>query len=300
MDAFEDKESLTLPDIFSVPFTSRIYLNTLRKDEGDNGQDSFARVSSTFMYRYTGRVLASTIKGQHTQLKFFETMDRRVYILLVLSIFIISLVLAISRVSNSNFFCKLWSQLLIILSDNYLKKTAMRSTAERLLTAVWLMSCTVFMAAFLGLSRDSMIKPKPIYWIDSWADLAYLAKWQHLAIVTTYASDLNFYINNFKNENIAQKFAKRIELFNNDDLNNEPTMWDKRVKFREVKDGEAALVGDLYYLDTLKQNLVSRYGMIEDLDFHVSKSDDIASQPSFIVTNRLTINNSMASKLNLV
>ena len=280
-----------------VPFTSRIYLNTIGTILSNSGLNSHAKVSSTFMYRYTGRVLARTIQKDHMPFKLFETMDYRIYFSILASVIIISLVMAISRTSIKTFVSNFWSYLSVILSDTHSIKNAVKSTAERLLTCVWLMSCTVLLAAFSGLLRDLMIKPKPIYWIDSWDDLA---EWKHLAIYTTYASDVNYYISFSSNESIAQNFAKRMVLLNNDDLNNDPKKWDIGPYYDGIRDGKVAMVGDLFYMDTFKQNLISRYGMIENLDFHISELDDIASQPSFIVTNGLTFNDSMTSKLNQV
>ena len=142
-----------------------------------------------------------------------------------------------------------------------------------------------------------MIKPKPIYWIDSWDDLA---EWKHLTISATSVSGIQYYITNFGNESMAQNFAKRIVVLNNDVLYNDPKRWDTDLDYEGVKEGRVALVSDSFYLDTLKQNLISRYGMIEDLDFHISKSDKLVSQPSFIITNVFSFNDVMASKLNLV
>ena len=299
IDAFEGEKLLTLPHILLVPFTSRIYLNTVGTipGEGNSGLNSYAKVSSTVMYRYTGRVLASTVRREHTPFKLFQTLDYRIYISILASVITMSLEMAISRTSIKTFVSNFWSYLSVILSDTYSIRNVVKSTADRLMTGVWLMSCTVLLAAFSGLLRDLMIQPNPISWIDSWDDLA---EWKHLCIYTTYASEVNFYISYFSNESIAQNFAKRMKLLNNDELYKDFKRWDTDIDYQGIKDGTAALVGDLFYIDTLKQNLVSRYGMIENLDFHISELDDIASQPSFIVTNGLTFNDSMTSKLNQV
>ena len=299
-DTFQGEESPEeLPDILLVPFTARIYLDAIKNIKEQRGYniEPIVRISSTIMYRYSDSVLASTIKGKYTPFKIFETMDFRIYIFILLSVFIMSLVVAIPRVSINVFFSNLWSHLSIILSDNYSVKSAVMSTADRLMIGVWLMSCTVLLAAFSGLIRELMIKPKPIYWIDSLDDLA---EWKHLTIWTTSATGLSYYLTNFRNESMAQNFVKRIVVLNNDLLSDDPKRWDNEFDYNGVKDGKVAIVGDLFYSYILKQNLISRYGMIEDLDFHISKSDDLPSQPSFIVTMTYSFNDYMASILNLV
>ena len=276
------------PDIMLIPMISRIFLDTIKrfKDERSVDIEPFMRVSSTIMYRYTDKVLAKTRRGGETPFKFFESMDYRVYILLLLSVIVMSLVVAIPRASINSFLSNVWSHLSIILSDTYSVKTAVMSTADRLLTGVWLMSCFVVLAAFSGLLRDLMIKPKPIYWIDSWDDLA---EWQHMKIATSSVGGIEDYITNFANESMAQNFVKRKVLINIDDLYNDPKRWDTDFDYEGVRDGRVALVGDLFYLNILKQNLFSRYGMIEDLDFHISKSDNLISQPSFIMSLHSTM-----------
>ena len=153
------------------------------------------------------------------------------------------------------------------------------------------------LSAFSGLLRGLMIKPKPIYWIASWDDLAEL---QHLTLWVTSVSDGYYYANNSINDSLAENFAKRMVVTDHDYLENEPKRWDTDVDYDGVRDGKVALVCDLFYLNTLKQNLISRYEMIEDLDFNKSKSADLVSQPTFIVTNVLSFDDHMASKLNLV
>ena len=192
------------------------------------------------------------------------------------------------------FFVTFWAYLSVIISDTYTIK--MKTLLERNLMGIWLMSCTVLLAAFAGLLRNLMIKPKPIYWIDSWNDLG---QWQHLNIVTSSFGEIYYYVNHYVTDSLAKNFAKRIMVTDHDKLAGDESNWD-RADFGVIKDHKVALVGDLYYLDIAKQNLISRYAMIEDLDFHISKSEDRISQPTFTLTNRLTFNDSMASTLNLM
>ena len=155
-NSFEAQRTF-FPDIFLIPIYARIYLNGIKRIREERGFDieQYSRVSSTIIYRYNDKVLASTKRGGLTPFKLFETMDYRVYILLLFSVIMLSLVVAIPRASINIFFSNLWAHLSIILSDTYSMKTAVMSTADRLLTGVWLMSCTVLLAAFSGLFKGS-------------------------------------------------------------------------------------------------------------------------------------------------
>ena len=76
--------------------------------------------------------------------------------------------------------------------------------------------------------------------------------------------------------------------------------YDEDFDYEGIRDGKVALIEDRFYLEIFKQNLMMKYGMIEDRDFHISNSDDIIPQPIFLMTNKVRLNKSMADKLDNV
>ena len=252
-------------------------------------------VTSSVTNLYVDNVIASTVKGNQNMFNVLASFDYSNYIAIILSMIIMSLVVAISRKSMQTFFEYFWSYLSVILSDYYSLK--IKSRIDKLFTGVWLMSCTVLLAAFSGLLRDRLLEPQPIYWIDSWKDLA---QREHLKIHTFDTSGISIYTSTFPTETLTQNLAKRIKRIKIDEFEVGNKSFDYDLDYRGIVNGEVAFSENDDYLNILKQNLITRYGLIEDIDFHISRTDEISSQPIFWVTNKLRFNNIMANKLNLV
>ena len=204
-----------------------------------------------------------------------------------------SIVIGIARKSVKTLLSTLWSYLSVILSDYYNLK--IESTIDRQLTGVWLISCTVLLAAFSGVLRDLLIKPKPIYWIDSLEDLI---KWEHLTIHTLDRSDLSWFMRNFPNDTMVEAFHKRIVTLSGDDFEQGRKSYDNDQDYEGVRDGMVAIVAQDIYLNVHKFNMVNKFNMTEDLDFHISRHE--ITQPIFAITNTIRINETMASVLDKV
>ena len=112
--------------------------------------------------------------------RIFESLDLYIYVSIIISIIVLSLLSTLSIRSKNKFLTVLWSYVSVILSDNYSLKYNAKS--DRFLIGVWLMSCTVLLAAISGIFREFLIKAKPIYYIDTWKDLA---EWNLLNVGVT-------------------------------------------------------------------------------------------------------------------
>ena len=286
-----------LPHILWIKMDGARYFHLLKyilKTRNEDISDKLG-LSSSLMYRYPDRVLASTIKGSDSIFKIFESFDDNIYLATIASSLAMSLLVAISHRSIKTFFSYLWSYLSVILSDYYALK--IESRIDRLLTGVWLMSCTVLLAAFSGVLRELMIRAKPIYWIDTWEDLS---KWKHLRIDTFKATGLANYLDNFKHEPLAIELNKTINYLDYDLFKDGRKSYDKDLDYQGFKNGHAAFVDDYNYVEFFKRNLISGYGLVEDIDIHISESDDLASLPVFAVVNKERFNQIWLFKLNLM
>ena len=166
-------------------------------------------VTSSFTSLYLDNVIASTVKGNQNMFQVLTSLDNSIYFANILSMVIMSLVVAISRKSMKTFFAYIWSYASVILSDYYSLKIGSR--IDKLFTGVWLMSCTVLLAAFSGLLRDQLLEPQPIYWIDLWENLV---ERKHLTIVTFDTSGLSIYTRYFSSETLAQNLDKKSSELN--------------------------------------------------------------------------------------
>ena len=88
----------------------------------------------------------------------------------MLTIITLSLLVAIKSKSLKMFHDKLWSHIAIILSEHYSR--VFDDNVDMFFKGLWLVSCTIMLAAFPGPLLDRMMKPQPIYLIDSYKDLA--------------------------------------------------------------------------------------------------------------------------------
>ena len=110
-----------------------------------------------------------SILGHKMTLNFFECFEPQVYLTLLATLLIISLIVSAINRKILYFYDSLWKYTSVLLSHSHSLQS--NRISERLLSGVWLMSCTVLLAAFSGLLRDHLLRPDPIYWIDSLQDL---------------------------------------------------------------------------------------------------------------------------------
>ena len=163
-----------------------------------------------------------------------------------------------------------------------------------ILLSHWLLMCVILTAAFSGMLRDLLIKPRPIYWVDSWDDLV---NWNELKIQTpVLGSFVNFIRKNpdhYWSKEIINN--KRLQIFQPSILNDN---LDKAFDFDGIANGKVALVLPSQYLHVLKNNLVVR-GLEEDIDFHISKNGDHLVS-CFVFYSEKNMNNYQIVKFNFM
>ena len=165
--------------------------------------------------------------------------------------------------------------------------------SERLLSGLWLMSCTVLLAAFAGLVRNLLLRPDPIYWIDSLQDLY---EWKDLQIQTFRATYLHSYTEHSVDDPMADNFGHRLEV-----LNYYPTVDSGEkdindIDYSGIVEGRTAVVSTVQTLTLIKYRLKDRE---EDIDYHISTHEEV-SQSEHFWTNGVRLNKSMFNKINMV
>ena len=165
---------------------------------------------------------------------------------------------------------------------------------DRLLSGVWLMACIVILAAFAGLLTDLLIRRPTIDWIDSLRDLCH---WNDVRIKTFKSDYIDDLINDFPNDSMAKSFQKRVERLNfSAHLSRNKSNY---LDYNGVVQGRFAIVADLEFLNIEKTYLIEKLGYNEDVDFHISRLEEI-STPGFILSNRFRLKKSMAFILDKV
>ena len=159
-----------------------------------------------------------------------------------------------------------------------------------ILSSHWLVMCVILTAAFSGMLKDLLIKPRTIYWIDSWDDLV---NWKELKIQTVVLNGLVNFIRKNPDHYLSKEIInnKRLQAF-------QPSIFsenlDKVFDFDGIANGKVALVFPSQNLHVLKNNLIVR-GLEEDIDFHISKNGD-SLKSCFVFYSEKNMNNKQIQK----
>ena len=162
---------------------------------------------------------------------------------------------------------------------------------ERTLAGIWLLSCTILLAAFSGQLREQILRPDPIDWIDSWEDLH---EWKDMKIQVNFHSEIKRLINNQPDHPFSLDFKNRLQFDEEDEKNQEDSY---NMDIEGMKSGRVAVSYPSAILQILKQNFIEE-NFREDIDFHISQSG--FTGPFFSLTNADSFNDTMARKYDLV
>ena len=138
------------------------------------------------------------------------------------------------------------------------------------MSGLWLMACTVLLAAFSGKLRDQQLKPKPIYWIETWDDLY---EWKDIQIQTYDLTEVSNFVKNFPNDTMAQDFGMRANIREQTLLTNDLVGGGNIYTFFDfdgMRTGRTAIIYANHFLQILKKKLISDE-FREDIDFHLSE-----------------------------
>ena len=215
-----------------------------------------------------------------------ECFEWEVYYGIIGSMALMALVIGLYRQSFKAFLTTFWSYSAVILSDCY--TIPLNTVYERLLSGVWLLVCTVLLSAFSGQLREGLMRPKPIYWIDSIEELHELEEWKDKKIQTFSVTEYANFIENNGNTTMAQDFSKRTDYLQVDDkvIKNGLKLMKEFLDIKGVIKGQVAVVYPFHYLQVIKLYLTD-VGLEEDIDFHISS---VSTQPFYTLINKQIFN----------
>ena len=220
----------------------------------------------------------------------FACLSSGVYFGIIASITVISFVISVYKHSLKSFFTTFWSFISVLLSDTF--SLPINTLIDRQLTGVWLMSCTVLLAAFAGQLRTQLMKRKPIYSIDS---LEHLYEWKGIKIFTGRETPFSNYLENNQDDPMAQELKTRLEFpdFKGSDRSEFSLL--EFIDIDRVKNDDLVVALSYEYLQAFKRNIFGKE-FEEDIDYHISDMGD-KSEPFFGFTIRDRLSDDLVHKL---
>ena len=193
----------------------------------------------------------------------------------------IAFVICLKNRSFKSFFITIWMYLSVILSDYYSMKIS--KGFDRFMAGIWLLVCSVLLAAFSGQIWHLLVRAQPIDQIDSWDDLYSKPQWKEKNIITFKFLDMDDFIN--KDESpMALNFQKRVQY-----LDLYQFHLADNLKFRDnvnkrFLNGQLVGIFDYIFLNYLKVFQKNSFypGLKEGFDFHISRFG-AGMKPYFIV-----------------
>ena len=276
-----------MPNIGLSPTMATTYF---RYKELSENIDDVLHLSHYYTYEYPMRILAKTRIGSEHLLRVFHCFKPEVYYAILLSILVISCVYSAQRKSLKRLVETAWAFISAILSQchSYPDKTLF----DHLMSCPWLIGCVIMIAGFSGILRDQILKGEDIHWIDSLSDLY---NWKPITKLQYHEfGDFNNYLvkndydpmRKYFNTKIRHCYTLNIKKSGSQDQKSDCKQT-KKLDFQGVVDGSTAMIFQTNLIYLVKRELY-KIGWIEDVDYHVSKSDTY-SQPVFMITNKLNL-----------
>jgi len=216
-----------------------------------------------------------------------------VWLTIVLTLLLLGVVLSISKKSFQHFILHVWQYSAVLLSEpfpNSAYKKSLKYFKTRILLAVWLLACTVFLSAFSGVLRGFFIQKMPCKCIDTW-DQLYERK--DLKIITVDMMYFARYVDNYKHvDDMARDFYKRTEIrlqiFNDlDYLDYVQGVFQKKLKSGKYVIVLTDIVLYTWIFDYDKQPSKSYIKILKNDDLYVSKDCDAVMPYTLVLSERI-------------
>ena len=253
----------------------------------NKGLASIVKMAPFTYYGDTSRILATTKRGEFHMFKHFESFNMEVYYATIISIIVFSIVIGVYENSIKSIFSTLWSYLSILLNQSFIMKNQTRFTFS--LSCLWLFACKILLAAYSGMLLTLLMKPLPIYWINSWDDLY---EWKDVTIQTMELTEMGLFINKNNVSQMAKDFRLRSDVLPFS-IVADPLL--RAFDLKGVSEGKVAIAFPFCFLHVFKRYLLKR-NMSEDIDFHISEFGD-SWKPRFIWYNEKNLNKFQQDKL---
>ena len=194
-------------------------------------------------------------------------------------------VICLKNKSINSFFITIWMCLSVILSDYYSMK--INKGFDRFMSGIWLLVCSVLLAAFSGQIWNLLIRSQPIDSIDSLDDLYSKPQWSNATIFTLEYLDFAEFADKVDSP-MAKNFKKRIKLLDAFDF-----IFVGKFKYSEdvinrFLNGKLVFAFDKLSLHYFKNFHLKNRGLNEGFDLHISRFGD-GMRPYFVYfTPRMT------------
>jgi hypothetical protein len=243
--------------------------------------DANFKLSRSFGTLSDSHILSLITPKQWPAFSYFQSFDIIVWIMILLSLALISLLLSIKKLSISNFLLIYYQYSSVLQSEPFFRSAynkSLKSITNKLILIVWLLMCTVLLSAFASVQRTFFIKCLPYDNIDSWEDLYDKSHYKILTIDFTLFShySLNLIDQNKMTSNFNHRIEKSCSLL--EVLTNRSKM--NLEIFEKLETGEYVFIHDIYSIDNLFME--NDYFRNAIHNYHVSKTGG-GNIPYFII-----------------
>jgi hypothetical protein len=223
-------------------------------------------------------ILSAVRPGKRYIFEYFLSFDHKIWINIILSLIIFSLIMSLTQRSFKNVLSNFWLFSTVLLSDIFPKRMLTKNLIERIIICSWLLFCTVILSAFSGVLYGFLIKNIPNDVINLWEDLYSRKEFK----ITASYSDLQ----NSESDEMVQDFKSRTDekIFTSQEFDTEfLSICEKIKRSNRVFFGSKILL----------ESMLAEYG---ENSMHVSKYGGEIS-PYVLAINKL-IDSQLESQLN--
>jgi hypothetical protein len=201
---------------------------------------------------------------------YMQSFDLNVWLSILFSFISICVFLFFTEKSIHKIQNTIWRYISILLSEPFPHisyRKAIKMLSQRIMLSVWLLSCTVLLAAFSGVLRNFFINYISSDIIDTYQQLYSRSD---LKIITTYERYFDLLVQNYKSENYMLKdFSNRLFYYNEIDiLKQNLTVMEELVS--KIKTKKYVLVMKSEHMDSIIHYSNNKWTEIIGKQFYVS------------------------------
>jgi len=249
--------------------------------------ETLFRLSRSLGIMSRDHVIASKVPKNKNLFSFFLAFGLHVWLLIGLSLILLSIFHSFISGSLKKFFESFWYLSFPLLSEPLTKIP--KTNILRIILITWVLVAFIMISAFGGAILKLMIRSAGYYQIDSWYDL-FMSK-STKVLVFQLSSAHQYIVDKDGNDVMARDFFSRLEdNVKFEDAKNDTVL---RNLLQRVSTGCCALIGE--ELEVIKYALDKCGPDITNL--HISK-EGFGSQPYFMPMNKVTATDQMVDMIN--
>jgi hypothetical protein len=205
----EFMNSITFLDFKTAVFLYPATQSIIENFEEKFGK-GFIKITRTFGIISEGHLLSALKPGKKIIFEYFQTFDPYLWISILITLLMVSLIMASIRKSSKEFLSNFFQFLSFLLSDVIPKRLLPKELSGKIIFSFWFITSTLLLINFSAYIHGFFVKNILNNAIDSWDEL-YINK--EYRILTTKYSFLNNFVKSNENSdnNMARDFKSRIE-----------------------------------------------------------------------------------------